>query len=233
MTASIYDISKTFKPFAYPGKLITVVGFDGSGKTTQLDLLERTLQQEGHTVHNWKQPTDWYRGLGGVKVFHNEGGSATQAKVLSLLAAADRQKHVEEEILPALRQGHVVLVDRYVYATFGVFVHRGVDLDFLININAGIPKPDLAFYLRLTPQQLASRLKARDGDNLQFEERDLSRVASIISTYEKMPQELISIDGSRSVNDVAAEVNSHINKSCSGFRRNLADFAQSGAQKPI
>lgn len=201
-----HDISGVFEAFDYPGKLITIVGFDGSGKTTQLDRLEAHLRAQGRTVLNLRQPTDWYRNLGDVKDFHQQGGSVQSAKVLSLLAAADRQKHVQETILPALLEGHVVLVDRYVYATFGVFLHRGVSLNFLIEINAGIPRPDKAFYLELSPERLAERLQARDGSNLQFEERDLSRIRSIISTYEKMPQELILVNGDKDIEAVSSQI---------------------------
>ncbi|MBX9393823.1 hypothetical protein K4749_09500 [Streptomyces sp. TRM72054] len=96
--------------------------------------------------------------------FHDQGGSSETAHILALLAAADRRRHVMEVINPALERGTVVLCDRYVHATFGVFVHRGVDFRFLATINNGIPRPDHAFYLKLPTDELLRRLRERDGD---------------------------------------------------------------------
>lgn len=206
MNSCNVDVSDVFGCFEYSGTLISIVGFDGSGKTTQLNSLAKRFQDKGYEVLNVRQPTDWYRNLGDVKVFHDQGGSPVSAKILALLAAADRQKHVYEVILPALKKGQVVLVDRYVYATFGVFVHRGVDLDFLVKINAGIPRPDFAFYLKMSPVSLRARLDKRDGDNLQFEERKLERISSVISTYENMPNELINIDAEQDLESVSADI---------------------------
>ncbi|MFJ4651897.1 dTMP kinase [Nocardia sp. NPDC088792] len=193
-----HPVSDVFgPPRPRAGMLISIVGFDGSGKTTQLEAVAAVLRARGREVVVTKQPTNWYRELGEVRAFHDAGGSADTARILSLLAAADRLRHVQEVVEPALDRGAVVLCDRYVYATYGVFIHRGVDAEFLTTINHGVPRPDFAFYLKLTPQQLAARLRARDGDNLQFEERSSERIASITRTYDEMGDELITVDGSR------------------------------------
>lgn len=189
-----------------PGMLVCIIGFDGSGKTTQLEAVAAVLESRGREVVLTKQPTDWYRELGEVRTFHDAGGSAGTARVLSLLSAADRLRHVQEVVRPALDRGAVVLCDRYVYATYGVFIHRGVEAEFLTTINQGIPRPDFAFYLAMTPEQLAARLRGRDGNNLQFEERSLDRIASITRTYEEMGDELISLDGSLPPEAVTAEI---------------------------
>ncbi|GAB0105201.1 dTMP kinase [Nocardia sp. JMUB6875] len=183
-------------PEQHPGMLISIVGFDGSGKTTQLEAVAEVLRARGREVVVTKQPTDWYRELGEVRTFHDAGGSSATARVLALLAAADRLRHIHEVVNPALRRGAVVLCDRYVYATYGVFIHRGVDAAFLTTINHGVPRPDFAFYLKMSPEQLASRLRARDGNALQFEERSLDRIASITRTYDEMAEELLTVDGS-------------------------------------
>src|SRR5688572_5725344 len=103
------------------GLLISIVGFDGSGKTTQIENVASALRATGREVIETRQPTDWYRELAEVRTFHDHGGSADSAHILALLAAADRRRHVMEVIDPALARGAVVLCDRYVYATFGVF----------------------------------------------------------------------------------------------------------------
>ncbi|MFS2162414.1 dTMP kinase [Variovorax sp. Varisp62] len=188
------------------GALISIVGFDGSGKTTQIEALAERFRTAGHEVLVTRQPTDWYRNEGSVQQFHDAGGSRERARILSLFAAADRHRHVQEVILPALSKGQVVLCDRYVYATFGVFIHRGVDAEFLATINRGIPRPDHAFYLDVPTAILSRRLRERDGLNLKFEERSDERIESITSTYREMGAHLERVDGSLPVQEVSDDL---------------------------
>lgn len=193
-------------PRLVPGLLISIVGFDASGKTTQCSELASRFRDIGATVLETRQPTDWYRNESAVQHFHHEGGSRERARILSLFAAADRHRHVQEVILPALSRGEVVICDRYVYATFGVFVHRGVDADFLATINQGVPRPDAAFYLEVPTVTLVERLRKRDGENLKFEERSPDRIESITSTYRDMGHHLIAIDGAAPANIVTQKL---------------------------
>lgn len=191
-------LNRVFGPDkAYPGLLISIVGFDASGKTTQISALAERFRNIGREVLETRQPTDWYRNEGSVQHFHDAGGSRERARILSLFAAADRHRHVQEVILPSLSKGLVVICDRYVYATFGVFIHRGVDPEFLVTINQGVPRPRHAFYLDVRTETLLHRLRLRDGDNLKFEERDPKRIESITSTYDAMGSHLTRIDGAR------------------------------------
>ena len=193
-----------------PGRLITVVGFDGAGKTTQIEALGAALRARGHEVVETRQPTDWYRRLTEVQAFHSAGGSVETAHVLALLAAADRRRHVLEIVEPALARGAWVLCDRYVYATYGVFLHRGVDAELLTLANGGIPRPDHAFYLDLPVETLQSRLAARDGNDLQFEEKSAQRIRSIVQSYTEMGDELVRIDGSAQAEQITARLLAHI-----------------------
>ncbi len=185
-----------------PGILVSIVGFDASGKTTQVSALADKFRQLGREVIETYQPTDWYRSEQAVQHFHSAGGSPETARILSLLAAADRLRHVQEVINPALKRGAIVICDRYVYATFGVFVHRGVDFDLLVTINAGIPRPDCAFYLEVPSDKLLERLRARDGAQLKFEERSLDRIESITRTYHELGKHLTVVDGTASRDEV-------------------------------
>ncbi|MER6673376.1 dTMP kinase [Streptomyces sp. NPDC000983] len=198
------------------GLLVSIVGFDGSGKTTQIERIAEELRREGREVVETRQPTDWYRQLSEVQTFHDAGGSVEYAHILSLLAAADRRRHVAEVIDPALARGAVVLCDRYVHATFGVFIHRGVDSRFLASINSGIPRPDHAFYLRVPTEELLRRLRSRDGDRLKHEEKSRDRVESITRTYEELGSELTPIDGTASPEQVTASIMAHIRGTAAG-----------------
>ena len=179
-----------------PGRLVTVVGFDGSGKTTQIENLGTALRDAGHAVVETRQPTDWYRRLTEVQTFHSAGGSVETAYILALLAAADRRRHVLEVVEPALASG--------------AWVHRGVDAEFLTTANGGIPRPDHAFYLQLGTSELQRRLKARDGADLQFEEKSADRIGSIVRSYEEMEDELVVVDGTAPADEITAKLLAHL-----------------------
>lgn len=197
-------VSEVFSSFnQFPGRLISIVGFDGAGKTTQVEELGKRLRERGNEVVETRQPTDWYRGNDLVQSFQSMGGAAEEAKILALLAAADRLLHVREVIVPALNRGAVVICDRYVYATFAVFIHRGVDVDLLVQINKGIPQPERAYFLDVPTRELARRLAERDGGNLQFEEQTEERIESIVRTYREMGSLLKRIDGAIPVLEVS------------------------------
>ena len=186
----------------FPGRLISIVGFDASGKTTQVEELGKRFRELGNEVVETRQPTDWYRSNDLVRSFQSVGGSAKEARILALMAAADRLLHVKEVIVPALERGAVVICDRYVYATFAVFIHRGVEVDLLVEINRGIPQPERAYFLEVPTVELVRRLAERDGNNLQFEELAEDRIESIVRTYREMGSLLKPIDGTKPVREI-------------------------------
>lgn len=186
-----------------PGRLITISGFDGAGKTTQIEALSAALRRDGEAVLSTYQPTDTYRADPDVRSFLDDGASPQSIRILALMAAVDRLRHVERVIKPALRQGQTVICDRYVYATLALFVHRGLDLPFVASINTGVLRPDVAVHLDVPATALAARLKARDGDRLKVEERSLETIEAIGRQYETLGDELIHIDGNQPPDDVA------------------------------
>ena len=192
------------------GKLISIIGFDGSGKTTIVSALANYFRERNFSVVETRQPTDWYREQVIVEHFHDNGGSVQDAKILSLIAAADRHKHIKEVVDPALKDGKIVICDRYVYATYGVFIHRGIDAEFLTVINKGVPRPDYAFYLKMTTDDLIDRLKKRDGNDLKFEERSRDRIDSIIRTYEEMGSHLIQINSNQEAEKTLKDILEYI-----------------------
>ena len=197
-------VREVFSPCnEFPGRLISIVGFYASGKTTQVEALGKRFRELGNEVVETRQPTDWYRSNGRlVHSFQAGGGSREDARILALMAAADRLLHVKDVMVPALERGAVVICDRYVYATFAVFIHRGVDVDLLVEINKGIPQPDGTYFLDVPTEVLVKRLAERDRGNLQFEERSNDRIESIVRTYREMGPLLKPIDGSKRVQEV-------------------------------
>lgn len=163
------------------GKFIVFEGLDGSGQTTQADLLAKRLKRDGHKVLLTKEPTNNL--IGGLirgALTHEWKSSNT---VLQLLYAADRGHHLEREILPALDKGYIVISDRYYYSSIA-FGSIDLEMAWMEKINAHYPKPDRAFYISVPPKIAIKRIHAnRFGVELFEKERELTLVAK---TYQKL-----------------------------------------------
>ena len=111
-----------------PGKLFIVEGIDGSGKSTQLDLLHKWLVSQGYLV----VATEW-NSASIVKQTTRRGKKRRLLTPMSfsLIHSADFASRTYQQILPALRGGAVVLADRYVYTAFARDAVRGVNRDWL------------------------------------------------------------------------------------------------------
>jgi dTMP kinase len=142
----------------HPGVLITIEGTDGVGRSTQVSLLREWLEVQGYGVVE----TGWTRS----PLIGSTISRAKQARVLnrltySLLYAADFADRLEKEILPALRNGFVVLADRYVFTAFARDVVRGADPQWVRDLFGFAPVPHLVLYLQIDVPTLIHRVIAR------------------------------------------------------------------------
>ena len=145
--------------------LIAFCGIDGAGKTTLLDRVEKQLQKSSK-IFRTKQPTNWYRQDSRFRHFISENLKQDRLIVeeLALLAAADRIRHVNSEIMPKIEQGYIVLTDRYVFSSYSYMMARGIkDLRWLMQINKFAPNPDLTFYIDVPAEVAIKRIQERDG----------------------------------------------------------------------
>jgi dTMP kinase len=140
---------------ALPGKLFIVEGIDGSGKSTQLDLLSKWLVGQGYCVAfsewNSSQLVKSTTKLGKKK-------RMLTPTSFSLIHAADLADRLERQILPALKAGAIVLADRYIYTAFGRDVARGVSPDWVRQVYAFAVKPTVAFYFRVPLEESLRRI---------------------------------------------------------------------------
>ena len=134
------------KKYGIPGKLIVVEGIDGSGKSTQLRLLEKWLRFNNFEVFR----TDW-NSSDLVKSITSKGKKKANLTptTFSLLHATDFADRFERNILPLLRAGYFVLADRYVYTAYARDVTRGCNPTWVQKVYDFALKPDLAFYFRV------------------------------------------------------------------------------------
>jgi len=148
------DRGSFLAPHTYAGKLIAAEGLDGSGKSTQLRLLQFWLQAEGHEVViiELKSSKLIKRALKNGK----KQGSL-DPMLLSVLHAANFAERYERDIVPALARGAVVLADRYVYTARARDLARGVARDWIEDVYRFAVHPDLAIYFQITVEQSLER----------------------------------------------------------------------------
>lgn len=142
------------------GLLVSVDGPGGAGKTTIVRHLAQILLAEGRHVHVTAEPSNGPIGKLAVELTPTVTGHA-----LACLYAADRYHHVETEIKPRLRAGHVVISDRYLASGLTVQRFDGVDPQFLWQLNEEVERPDLTVILEADPDVIAERLDARGPHN--------------------------------------------------------------------
>ena len=128
------------------GNLIVVDGIDGSGKSTQIYLLDRWLRSEGYGVFF----SEWNSSplVKGTTKLGKKRQMLTPT-TFSLIHATDFADRTEHQIVPALKAGALVLADRYKYTAFARDVARGVHRDWVRNLYDFAVKPDIAFYFRV------------------------------------------------------------------------------------
>lgn len=140
---------------SFRGKLFIVEGIDGSGKSTQIDLLHKWLVSQGYLVvfSEWNSSPI-------VKGTTRRGKMKRLLSPMSfsLIHAADFASRVHMQILPALEAGAVVLADRYVYTAFARDGVRGVNREWLRRLYSFAPEPTLAFYFDVPLEEAIQRI---------------------------------------------------------------------------
>lgn len=138
-----------------PGKLFVVEGIDGSGKSTQLDLLRKWLVSQGYCVSF----SEWNSSplVRDITKF-GKASRLLSPLTFSMIHAADFADRMERAILPPLRAGAVVLADRYIYTAFARDIARGMDPGYVRRLYRFAPRPTVAFYFRVPLDEALDRI---------------------------------------------------------------------------
>ena len=138
-------MTKTFSELGFPGRLIAVEGLDGSGKSTQVHLLLKWLEQQGCRVFF----SEW-NSSALVKSATSQGKKQNllTPTTFSLIHATDFADRYERQLVPLLRAGYVVLCDRYIFTAFARDVVRGCPPDWVRGLYSFAALPDLTFFFR-------------------------------------------------------------------------------------
>ncbi len=216
-------------PNSYLGKLIVVEGIDGSGKSTQIDLLFKWLQSRGRSVYfsEWNS-SDLVKST--TRLGKQE--KMFTPTTFSLLQATDFADRWENRILPMLKAGVIVLADRYAFTAFARDVARGVDPVWVRNLYSFAPIPDLVLYFRVPLEVAVSRILSSRAKIKYYEAgMDLglseNKVASfrmfqqrIIDEYDRMVFEygLTVVDGTLPVETQQKQIRDYARKALKGWR---------------
>jgi len=197
------------------GLFISLEGPDGSGKSTQLQLLNAFLNKEGYDVVVTREPggTPIGEKIRGILLDkdHAEMSGATEM----FLYAASRAQHVSEMIKPALDQGKIVICDRFIdssiaYQGFGRKLGEPVKIINEFAVNRCMP--DITFLLKLSPEAGAFRIKTKNKDRLECELTDFYKeVSKGYDELEKMyPGRVVGIDAAESIEGVHSIIRSRV-----------------------
>jgi dTMP kinase len=143
-----------------PGRLIVLEGTDGVGRSTQLQLLRPWLESSGYAVVDTETTRSELAGSG---LKEAKEGNTLGPITLNLFYATDFVDRYENQILPALRAGFVVLTDRYIYSLMARALVRGADANWLRSIYGLALKPDAVFYLQVGLEELIPRVLQGHG----------------------------------------------------------------------
>lgn len=188
------------------GKFIVFEGLDGSGQSTQAKLSKDFLLEKDYKVILTKEPTmDSEAGRKIRKVLDKKLNISP--KELQELFVQDRKEHLENTIIPALKQGKIVISDRYFFSSFAFGAVDNLDLEWLIEINNSFLFPDISFLLKIKPETCIKRIEERCLIKTLFERKE--KLEKAWETYKVLPgrfENIYLIDGERSIDEIFKEI---------------------------
>jgi dTMP kinase len=137
------------------GKLIVIEGPDAVGRSTQVSALKAWLEQEGHAVLDTGMARS---ALAGKGIQHAKEGNTLGAVTMTLYYVTDFADRLENEIIPALRAGFVVLTDRYIFSIMARAIARHEDPAWIRQVTGFGLVPHAIYYLRAEVKDLLSRV---------------------------------------------------------------------------
>ncbi len=203
-----------------PGKLIVLEGSDGVGRSTHINLLRTWLESEGYAVSDTglnRSPLT-SPGLEAAKNGHTLG-----SRTLSLFYATDFADRLENQIIPALKAGFIVLSDRYFYSTIARDVVRGADPEWARKLYGFALLPDLVLYLKADVPTLVMRISHGRGFNYWEAGMDIRCAgnlydsfcvyqARLIEKFNVMVDEFgfVTVDATRQLHSIDDDLKRHI-----------------------
>jgi len=182
--------------------IIAIEGIDGAGKTTIVKFLTKELKRRGYDVISFKEPTEseWGRKIKSSTFKDRSFNPEDELK----LFLKDREWNVEHNILPALKAGKIVIMDRYYYSTIAYQGARGIDIKKICKLNEKFPKPDLVIILDIKPETALERIRRRGDKPNRFE--DLEYLRKVREIFLSLKNNVVIVNAERPIEEVKRDV---------------------------
>lgn len=201
------------------GIFITMEGPDGSGKTTQIDLLKKYLESRGYDIVLAREPGGTVIGEGIRKIILNPEYQEMSHMTELLLYASARAQLVNQVIKPALLEGKAVICDRFVESS-AVYqgIGRGLGVDTVYEVNnyaLGDVKPKLTIYMDLDAAD-GIRRKQNQTELDRMELEDLSFHKRVVEGYRQLaelyPERIFPVDATLSIEEIHSVIVKEVEK---------------------
>jgi dTMP kinase len=194
----------------YTGKFIVFEGLDGSGQSTQAELLKDYLEKSDKQVLLTKEPTlDSDAGREIAEVLSHK--KTLSSDKLQELFVEDRRDHLNKLILPVLKDGVFVISDRYFLSTLA-FGSIDCNLELLIKLNNDFMEPDITFILEVRPEISIGRIEKRGKEIQLFEKLDkLTKVAENYRILSQRFENIFVVDGEKLILEVHGAILEKLN----------------------
>lgn len=202
-----------------PGFFISFEGMEGCGKSTHVTLLAQTLREQGYEVVATREPGGTAVGQTLRQILLNPAGAPLATGTELLLMLADRAQHVQEVIAPNLREGKIVISDRFIDSTTAYQGYgRGIEQDLLLRLNVFACNgymPALTLLLDVPVHEGLRRANKRRGnvtpaDHFEAESTAFhERVrAGFLEVARLEPQRVVVLDSQRPIEEIQREIQS-------------------------
>ena len=191
------------------GKFIVFEGIDGSGKSTQIKMIAKRIQNLNLKVYSTFEPTAGP--IGSLIRQMLSGKMKTDQRTLASLFAADRMDHLVNEengIGKKIDEGELVICDRYYFSSYAYHAQY-MDMEWVIHansLNAGILRPDLTVFIDVEPEKCFERIKNNRSDFEMYEKIDIMKNVRInyLKAFERFGglEKIVVINGNNSIENV-------------------------------
>ena len=191
---------------------ITLEGPEGSGKTTAVEAAVAALEAKGYQIVRTREPGGTPIAEQIRNVILDKANTNMDPRTEALLYAASRRQHLVEKVWPALKEGKIVICDRYLDSSLAYQGGaRGLGVDNILNVNLFATEntwPDLTLLFDITPEEGLKRISAnanREVNRLDLEKLEFHHKVrdTFLELAKRYPERFVIIDASKSREEVA------------------------------
>ncbi len=183
---------------------IAFEGIDGCGKSTQAELLYSYMKQKGRCLLT-DEPTD---GMTGVLIQGLlRSGRHIDPMALQLLFISDRTEHMNEFLLPKLKEGYSIITDRYMFSSIAYGAASGVDKEWLMQTSSKFRLPDATFVFDVDPEIAMQRLKKKSNEVEYFDKvQFMGKARAAFQSLKEHYKNYYLIDSSKSIEEIHSNI---------------------------